>query len=86
MTSSTRFIVIALLAAISTGVSLSAMAESPPKQQQSAKPAQKLDVKKLDLKSKTGSKGSSSNSPVNEQLLSPGVGTAVDIVHGILGR
>jgi hypothetical protein len=81
MRSSTRFIAIALLASIFTGLSLSAMAENPPKHSQSTKPIQKVDTK-----SKTGSKGSSSRAPLNEQQLSPDVGTAVDIIHGILGR
>ena len=81
MRSSTRFVAIASLASIFTGLSLSAMAENPPKHQQSTKPVQKVDTK-----SKTGSKGSSSRAPLNEQQLSPDVGTAVDIIHGILGR
>ena len=80
MRSSARFIVIASLASIFTGPSLSAMAEDPPKHQQSTKP-----VPKVDTKFKTGSKGSSSHTPLHEQV-SPDVGTAIDIVHGILGR
>ena len=81
MRSSARFIIIASLASIFTGPSLSAMAGDPPKHQQSTKP-----VPKVDTKSKTGSKESSSHAPLHEQQLSPDVGTAIDIVHGILGR
>ena len=81
MRSSARFIVIASLASIFTGPSLSAMAEDPPKHQQSTKPVQKVDTK-----SKTGSKGTSPHAPLIEQRVSPDVGTAVDIIHGILGR
>ena len=81
MGSSKRLIVIASLASIFTGLSLSAMAENPPKLQQSTKP-----VPKVDTKSKADSKGSSSHVPINGQQLSPDVGTAVDVIHGILGR
>ena len=81
MKSSARFIIIASLASIFTGPSLYAMAGDPPKHQQSTKP-----VPKVDTKSKTGSKESSSHTPLHEQQLSPDVGTAIDIVHGILGR
>jgi hypothetical protein len=62
-------------------IDLSAMAEDPPKHQQSAKP-----VPKVDTKFKTGSKGSSPHAPLHEQQLSPDIGTAIDVVHGILGR
>jgi hypothetical protein len=47
MKSSTRFIVIASLAPIFTSLSLSAMAENPPKHQEPAKAVQKLDMKKI---------------------------------------
>jgi hypothetical protein len=86
MKSSTRFIVIASLAPIFISLSLSAMAENPPKHQEPAKAVQKLDMKKIDSKSKTGSKGSSSHAPLDGPQLSPDVGTAVDVIHGILGR
>jgi hypothetical protein len=81
MRSSTRLIVIASLASIFAGPSMSAMAGDPPKHQQSTK-----SVPKIDTKSKTGSKESSPHAPRDERPLSPDVGTAIDIVHGILGR
>jgi hypothetical protein len=81
MKSSARLIAIASLASFFTGLSLSAMAGDPPKPPQSTKPVQKVDAK-----SKTGSKESSPHAPRDERPLSPDVGTAIDIVHGILGR
>ena len=81
MKSSARFIAIASLASFFTGLSLSAMAGDPPKPPHSTKPVQKVDTK-----SKTGSKESSPHAPRDERPLSPDVGTAIDIVHGILGR
>jgi hypothetical protein len=81
MKSSTRVIAIASLASFFTGLSLSAMAGDPPKHPQSTKPVQKVDTT-----SKIGSKESSFHAPRDGQPLSPDVGTAIDIVHGILGR
>ncbi len=59
------------------------MAENSPKHQEAAK-----SVQKMGTKSKTGSKEGLSHAPLIEQqqLLSPGVDTAVDMIHGILGR
>ena len=68
MRSGTRFIVIV---SVFASLSLSAMARNRPKHQESAKAAQKLDMKKIDLKSKTGSKGSSSHAPFDGPQLSP---------------
>ncbi len=83
MRGSTRSIVIALWILMFSGLSFSAMAENSSKHQDPAK-----SVQKTGTKSKTGSKEGLSHAPLIEQhqLLSPGVDSAVDMIHGILGR
>jgi hypothetical protein len=63
-----------------------ALQKNPLKHQESAETVQKLDMKQIDLKSKTGSKGSLSHAPLDGPQLSPDVGTTVDVIHGLLGR